>query len=305
MVVDSTESVDINTYVGKIEEGSSIQLRFPLGGKVTSVNVRKNQHVKKGDILATTDNTQQQNALTTARATLRQAQDGYERAKKVYEEGALAEVKWVEIQTQLEKAKATAAAAEQQVKDCILRSPESGIIEECDLRVGQQLLPGQTAIRLINTDGVQISFPVPENEISKIHTGTEAEIIVPALSDMRLKGVVGEKDMLSNPLTHSYNAKITISNKSGELMPGMMCKVHLLDQRKTGFVIPSRCVQTTQNGISVWIVKSGRAERKLVSSSTYVRGGVLIDNGIEKGDTVIIGGYQKLYEGAEVVNNGK
>ena len=300
MRVEASEAVNINTYIGKVQEATSLQLRFPLGGKITSVKVKKGQQVKQGELLATTDDTQQQNALTTAQATLAQAQDAYNRLKKVYEQGALAEVKWIEIQTQLQKAKATADAARQQVSDCMLRAPQSGIIEDCDLHVGQQLLPGQTAITLINTDGVQIVFAVPENEISTITIGSSADITVPALSDLKLTGTIHEKDMLSNPLTHSYDAKISISNKDGKLMPGMMCKVACQSSQLTGFVIPAHCVQTMQDGNMVWIKKNGKASRQQISSSAYVKGGLLIDNGLQEGDTIIVSGYQKLYEGAEV-----
>ncbi|MBR1809105.1 MAG: efflux RND transporter periplasmic adaptor subunit [Paludibacteraceae bacterium] len=300
MRIDSAEAVNMNTYVGKVEEGTSLQLRFPLGGKITSVRAKKGQRVRQGELLATTDDTQPRNALQTAEATLAQAQDAYERLKQVYEQGALAEVKWIEIKTQLQKAKATADAARQQVNDCKLYAPQNGIIEECDLRTGQQLLPAQTAVTLINTDGVQIVFPVPEKEIAAIRAGDKAEITVPALDDLRLTGTIGEKDMLSNPLTHSYNAKIYISNKDGMLMPGMMCKVACLGSRVTGYVIPASCVQTMQYGISVWVVKEGKAIRRSVTSSAYVKGGILIDSGIEQGNIIITGGYQKLYEGAEV-----
>ena len=300
LVTDSLPSTVMNTYVGKVEESTSLALRFPLGGKVTSVNVKKNQQVRQGQILATTDNTQQQNALATTRATLSQAQDAYNRLKKVYDEGALAEVKWVEIQTQLQKAKSAVSAAEEQLKDCIIRAPQDGIIEECDLKVGQQLLPSQTAIRLINTDGVEVSFPVPEKEISDLHIGDEAEIIVPALSDLQLTGRVSGKNMLSNTLTHSYDAKIALRNKDGMLMPGMMCKVHIKGMGKTGYVIPANCVHTRLDGIAVWLIKDGKATRRAITSKEFVEGGILVDSGLEKGDSIITSGYQKLYEGAEI-----
>ena len=300
MRVECANSVTVNTYVGKVEESTSLQLRFPLGGKVNTVNVKKGQRVRQGELIATIDDTQQRNALKAAQATLNQAQDAYERLKHVYEEGALAEVKWIDCQTKLQTAKAATDAAQQQLKDCKLYAPQSGIIEECDLRTGQQLLPGQTAVKLINTDGVQIVFPVPETEISTINTGDKAEIIVPALNDLRLEGTIGEKDMLGNSLTHSYNVKIQVPNKGNMLMSGMMCKVSCTSSKTAGYIIPAKCVQTMQNGISVWVVKNGTAHRQTVASSAYVKGGILIDNGLEEGDTVITSGYQKLYEGARV-----
>ena len=300
MQTGAVETIATNTYMGKVAEGTSLSLRFPLGGKVTNVYVHKNQHVRQGDKLATIDDTQQQNALKTAKATLSQAQDGYDRLRKVYEQGAVAEVKWVEIQTQLQKAQAMVSAAEQRVADCVIHAPQNGIIEECDLSKGQQLLPTQTAIRLINTEGVVVSFAVPEKEISSVHTGDEAEILIPALDDKQLSGSISEKSMTGNILTHSYEAKIALRNKGGELIPGMICKVRLKKDKREGIVIPADCVQTRQDGLSVWIVEDGIAHKREIQTARFVEGGVLVEEGLQAGETIVTKGYQKLWEGAEV-----
>ncbi len=301
MVAASSQAEPSLTYIGKVSEGASLSLRFPLGGKVTGVYVHTGSRVREGELLAKVDDTQQRNAYNSAKATLEQAEDGYRRLKKVYDEGALAEVKWVEIQTQLQKAKSTFSAAEQQLRDCSLHAPQSGVIEQCDLHTGQQLLPSQSALKLINTEGVEVVFSVPEREIQTLHTGDKAEVVISALNDKIVEGKVGEKSMTGNLLTHSYEAKIALPNKGGELLPGMMCKVRLLKNRHTGFVIPASCVQTRQQGKAVWVIKDGKATRKDVKTAIYVDGGVLVTSGIEEGDTIVTTGMQKLWQGAETI----
>lgn len=298
--LDSVSTFSQATYIGKVEESSSMQLRFPMGGTVSSVNVHKNQRVSKGQVLTTIDDLQPRQVLATAQATLAQAQDAYNRLKQVYDKGALPQVQWVEIQTQLEKAQAMVEIAKQQVADCTLRAPEDGIIDECDIRVGQQLLPSQTAIRLINIDGVQIVFAVPEHEIANLKIGTEVEIVVPALGESTLIGTISEKDITCNPLTHSYNARVNLTNPNKELIPGMVCNVSIVSSKDTGFVVPSQCIQTTKGGTAIWLETDGKAHRQIVECAAFVEGGVLINKGLSAGDRVIVSGYQKLYEGAEI-----
>lgn len=300
MQLDSVPTSIKHNYIGKIEEGSSLHLRFVYGGTVTAVNVHKGQRVSKGQVLATIDDTQPRNALNTAQATLNQAEDGYNRLKQVYDNGAIAEVQWVDIQTQLDKAQVLVNAAKQQVEDCIITAPETGIIEECDIRVGQQLLPSQTAVRLINIDGVIVSFPVPEQEIASLKIGTEVEIIVPAIGNQSFKGKITEKNMTANAITHSYQAKVSLINRESLLMPGMSCRVNIIDNSQSGLVVPAECIQTTKEGTTVWVVKDGKAHRQLVELGGYVQGGVVIVSGLKKGENIITSGYQKLYQEAEV-----
>ena len=83
----------------------------------------------------------------------------------------------------------------------------------------------------------------------------------------------------------------------------MVCKVTMDEPENTGFVIPSRAVQTMSDGIGIWKIKNGRAKRCIIKSNKYVADGVLVMEGIEKGDTIVTEGYQKLFDNAKVEIN--
>ena len=68
-----------------------------------------------------------------------------------------------------------------------------------------------------------------------------------------------------------------------------------------GFIIPANCVHTQHNGIAVWIASNGKAHRQPITSSAFVQGGILGESGLEAGDSIICTGYQKLFEGAEII----
>lgn len=78
----------------------------------------------------------------------------------------------------------------------------------------------------------------------------------------------------------------------------MVCKINVSADSSEGIIIPTRSVQVRTNGMNVWLVKNGRAERRMVSLGKYVADGVMVESGIETGDTVIISGTQKMFNGA-------
>lgn len=300
MAIDSMTGGLTRTYVGEVEENLSVAMSFATGGKVRSLRVKNGDYVSAGQLLVSVDNTSALNAYNTAKASLKQAEDAYQRLKKVYEQGSLPEVKWVEMLTNLDKARSMEQIAKKQLDDCSLYAPISGVVNGCDCAVGSTLLPGEAAMNILDMKQVAVTFTVPESEIATALVGHEARVQVPALDDLVLTGKISEQSLTANRLSHSYTLKIALPNSDKKLLPGMVCKVLLEQPNTEGIIIPAKMVQTRPEGLSVWVLHNGRAERRLVQSTEFVANGVLVSGGLHYGDTVITGGYEKLYTGAAV-----
>ena len=115
-------------YVGTIEADKSVTLSFETGGLIRNIYVKEGQKVQKGELLAELDDRTARNAYQAAKVTLEQAEDGYKRAESVYKKGSLPEVKWVEIQTQLNQAKSMADICLKNVENCKMYATQSGTI---------------------------------------------------------------------------------------------------------------------------------------------------------------------------------
>lgn len=300
MAVDTVSGGMTRTYVGEVEENLSVSASFPTGGRVERVYVHEGDRVSAGQVLATVNSATAQNAYNSAKASLEQAEDAYKRLKKVYDQGSLAEVKWVEMETNLERARSMEQIARKQLEDCTLRSPISGIVGSCNATAGASLLPGEPAVTVLDLGKVCVTFSVPESEISSVRVGEDAYVYVPALGNRMMTGRITDRGVTSSRVSHSYQVKIAFSNTDKSLLPGMVCKVLLEQPENQGFVVPAKCVQTRPEGLSVWVVENGRAQHRIITSSSFVANGVLVSSGLHPGDTVITAGMDKLYVNAEL-----
>lgn len=303
MTVDTVRSGMIRTYVGELEESLSLSLSFPLGGKIEKILVHEGDFVRTGQLIATINRNNAQNTYNSAKAQLEQAEDAYRRLKIVYDQGSLAEIKWVEMLTNLEKARSLEQIAVKQLNDCELYAPTSGVVGKCNAKVGASVLPGEPAVTLLDVCEINAVFSVPESEISTVPIGRETDIRIPALNDLILRGRVSEKSITSNPVAHSYQVKIPLPNAKRKLLPGMVCKIILAQSNSEGFVIPASCVQTRPEGTSVWVIKNGKPERRIINAAEYVVNGILVTDGLHQDDTLIVSGQQKLFSGAEISIN--
>lgn len=303
-VIANTTSTYTHTYVGKIESTASIPLTMQSAGQVLQVYVRKGDRVKAGQEILRIDNTRAKDALQAASATLKEIEDGYARAEKVFAEGGVTEQKMVELQAKLQQARSMVNMSKKSVDDCVLRAPSAGVIGDCDVHVGQVVSPVLPVATLLHTDGFNVSFDVAETDIPHLAVGDKGGIQIAAIGQDTIPIRIIEKSLVANLIAHTYTLKAEVRATEAQkkvLLPGMISKVWLQTQITSGYAVPTRCVQILQSGHSVWVVENGKAQRRAVEIGMHTQGRVLVTNGLHTGDTLIVEGQQKLYSGAAVV----
>ena len=215
-VVKVSESSYMNSrnYVGTVEAVSSSSLSFEVMGNVSKVFVTEGENVQKGKLLATLDKATLQNSYNASLASLKEAQDAYNRMKSLYDNGSLPEMKWVEVQSKLQQAVSMEQISRKSLKDAGLYAPFSGVISSKSIEPGMNVMPGIEVMQLADISTVNIKIAVPEKEISRVNKGQQAEVRVGALGDKLFTGVVSEKGIAANPLAHTYEVKIKLNNTS-------------------------------------------------------------------------------------------
>ena len=80
----------------------------------------------------------------------------------------------------------------------------------------------------------------------------------------------------------------------------MIGKVVLKADVSNGIIIPANAVLINQEGKFVWVVEDGRATRRNITLAGYSGTGVIVREGLQVGDEIIVEGYQKVSEGMRV-----
>ena len=290
------------SYSGTVEEESGTLLSFAVGGTVSRVLVNEGDRVGKGQLIATLDAEQLTHNHASARAALKQAEDAYKRMEELHGKGSLPEIKWVEAQTALERARASEQMARKQLADCRLYAPFSGVISKKFAEKGQNVGAGTQVVKLVAVGRMKVKIAVPESEMAQITVGQKADITVEALGGAAMRGTVTEKGVTADPLSRSYDVKLSLPKASGKLLPGMVADVKLDGARQTqACVLPAHVVQIDErNNRFVWVASGGKAAKRIVSVGDFTADGVIITSGLADGDIVITAGAQKVSEGMRV-----
>ncbi len=289
-------------YIGVIEEKTTASLSFMTSGTLSMLSLREGQKVKKGQLIAKLNAPSINQAVIAARAKYEQAQDAFRRMDQVYKAGSLSDVKYVQIKTELQQAKAMYEMAENELQDTYLYAPFSGVVGQTFLSVGESVLPGVPVLTLLHTQDAMAKVSVPAQDILNIQIGDTADLAVNVLPNHPFEGTVAWSGIVSNALSHTYEVMIQIANTDGALLPGMLCDVTLyLDAEKSQIVVPNNAVTLDEhNRKFVWLVQDGKAVRQPVQVGELTDMGVSILDGLQQGDVYVIDGKQRLSVGLAV-----
>lgn len=300
VTLDTTESR--NTYVGTIAADKSLTLSFETGGCIKRILVKEGQKVSQGQLLAELDDRTALNAYNAAKVTLERAEDGCRRAESIYRKGSLPEVKWVEIQTQLNQARSVAEISKKNLENCRMYAPQSGTIGGKSVEAGMNVMPFQPVMQLLDMQQIAVRVNIPENEIAGLRPGQKAQIRVNAL-DENFEGKITEIGVVADPLSHAYPVSIQVSKAGTRLLPGMVCRVGLNGSADTArcLEVPMQAVQVSNNGLHfVWTYVDGKAHKVFVQTEGFTEKGVRVSGGLKAGDRVITEGSQKICENTDI-----
>lgn len=295
-----TEAASV-TLPATIEAGQSTSPGFTVGGTIRSIAVQVGDHVAKGQLLATLDDSSLRSAYDMTAASLEEAKDVYRRMEMLHQRKALADIKWVEVQSKLKQAQAACDLARTQMGDTKLYAPFSGTVSQKLADVGQSVLPSAPIVEIISSGALKAAVSVPENMIGSIHVGDPATVTSQAAGGGTFTARVTEKGVSADPVSRAYTVKLSIDSPQG-LMDGMVARASFqapaTEQAPQETVLPLGAVMLGDDNVNfVWLDSAGVAARRNVTLGRMTDTGVVIASGISPADRVIVQGQQKVSRG--------
>jgi membrane fusion protein (multidrug efflux system) len=142
-------------------------------------------------------------------------------------------------------------------------------------------------------------FQVPERYADKLEVGQRVTFHVAALPGREFSGRVDFVDPVVQLPGRTITVKAQVPNPRRELRSGMFIEVRLAtDVRPNAVVIAEDAVLPLQGGNFAWVVIDGKATRRPLELGVRTPGFVEALTGVEAGEQVVVGGQERLSEGA-------
>ena len=304
------------TLTGEVQARFRADISFRVSGRVLERLVDVGAHVNAGDLLAKLDPAEQQAdfdaataGVTAAEAQLRVAQATFDRHTQLLSSGFTTRVAYDHAQEQLRTAQSTLESAKSQLGtarealgDTELHARAAGVITARNLEVGQVVQAAQSVFTLAQDGERDAVFDVPESMFFGDVAGGRVSLALVSDSDVTATGYVREVSPAVDPKSSTVRVKVAIQNPPAAMPLGSAIAGTAGMKPATEITVPWSALMAMGSKPAVWIVdpKTKTASLKPVTIGVYEAGSVLIKQGLEAGDRVVIDGGKLLSSGQPV-----
>jgi len=245
-------------------------------GRVSEILAIPGQVVKQGDILAkitSTELTQSQLSFLKAKSASQLADQAANRARILYKEDVIALAELQRREAEASSAKAEFRATNDQLRvqgmdqPSIDRLAKTGVIEsinnviatipgeivERKINKGQVVQPADALFTVADLGSLWAVSEIPESNSYLIHKRQKVILIIPALRNAEVEGVVAHVDSIVNPQTRTVVVRMEVPNKDALIKPGMLATMMIESQPTERLLVPSSAVIREDNHDHVFI----------------------------------------------------
>ena len=307
------------SYLGHVNVMDTQKNAFLTGGTLKTLNVSEGDIVKKGDLLATLDEStvlkdkevletnyiNALNILDEAKKSYDFVKDDYNRKEKLYNGGALSEVLFDSVIFKLEQARIGYEKAknnvisvkkqyekvENQIAEFQVESEIAGVVVAITASVGEKIQP-MNPIIIISSENKEVVTGVVRDDLSKISIGDSVSV---KYDDEILNGNIYYIGTKLNILTKTYPIKIALEDETEDLIDQSLVNVKFVVGEEKGFWIPINSINTEIEDY-VFVYFDGVAEKRKINLIKTDGENVKVD-GLMIGDKLVIQGMSNLRNG--------
>ena len=293
--------VDAILASGQIEAIQSVELRPDIEGRLAQILVREGAEVAKGTPLFKVDDGELTAEVARAAADRDLATQALERTRDLMGQRASS-------QADLERAEAMSRSTRAQydllalrLARTTVRAPFTGVVGQRFVSLGDYVTTSTRLASVQTVNPQRAAFQVPERYAAALKAGQRVVFRVAALPGKEYSGIVDFVDPVVQLPGRTITVKAEVANPKRELQAGMFIDARLATEvRPSAVVIPEDAILPIQGTIYVWVAKEGKAARRQVTLGVRTPGWVETRSGIEAGEAVVVGGQERLSEGAPV-----
>lgn len=313
----------LKAQAGKIlpNENRLAHLSARVSGRIVAVYANLGDRVKSGDRLLLLDSPavgEAQLEYRKTRTAMRVTEKALERARALFDRGAIGAGEYQRREADFENAKADLHEAEEklhllgmtepeierlgtkqfrhaEVAQVFLRAPFSGEVVERNATVGEVVDRNEMLFAVADLSTVWVRADFPEQQAGRLQAGLDVEVRVIAYPDDVFRGAVSYVGAMVDPTTRTVMARSEIPNPDRRLRPEMYAEVTLLTPERSVLAVPQAAVQQVGSRTMVFVVRGpSRFELREVKIGESSKAYVHVKSGVGAGDEVVTQGSYAL-----------
>ena len=315
MQVQKATVPDVVETTGTVRAALSAQLASQVMGTITRVNVHEGDHVRRGEVLVSIDEAQQQAAYTSAKAGLQASQESIaaadadyaladatmKRYQMLYDKKSVSPQEYDEVKTKLAAAKARRDAAHagrtqaeagvSQASTAMgftnVRAPFDGIVIAKLAEPGAMAAPGVPLLVVEDPSRFRLEAQLDESKLAVVKLGEMVPVVIDALGDQPIEGKVAQIVPAADPSSRTFTVKIDLP-PNPQIRSGLFGRARFPHGERESISIPKSAVLNRGQLQAVYVVGSDQlASLRYVTLGSAWDDQVEVLSGLQSGDRIV------------------
>ena len=290
------------TLPGSLEAWEDITLGLEQAGPIRWIGPREGQRLAQGDPILRVDPDTLESQHRASQVDHDLAERQLRRMETLVDKQLVSELEFDQAREAFELAKSRLRQSALALEKSTLVSPIDGVLDVLLVDRGEFGSVGTPAAVVVRVDLLKVLVDVPEKDVSALRVGGTARITLTASAGDRPRTVDGTIEHVAyraDPASRTYQAKVAVANPSGALRPGMIVRVEF-DRKlhRRVVTVPLYSLVDRDGHKELYVEQDGVALRRAVVTGPVVDDQVVIHDGIEPGERLIVSGQQLVRDGA-------
>jgi membrane fusion protein (multidrug efflux system) len=295
--------------VGTVAAVQGVEVSNEVAGVVTEIRFESGDQVKAGQVLVVLDDSVDRADLEGLRAAEKLAEIKLNRNTTLLRDRAVSRGDVDEATAQLDQARALVKAKQATIDKKTIRAPFAGQLGIRQADLGEFLPEGSPIVPLQSLDPVYVDFSLPERHLSALGEGQAVRVLVAAYPERVFAGEIQAISPAIDTSTRNLKLRARLENPDLALRPGMFARVSaLLPVEEQVLTLPREAISFNTYGDSVFLIAeqdgTTKVQRRQVKTGAVIGEAVVIEDGLDLGERVVLAGQVKLMNGQEVQITG-
>lgn len=302
---------------GTVKAAVSAQLASQMMGTIIRVNVQEGDRVRRGEVLVSIDEAQQQAAYTGAKAGLQASQESIaaadadyalaeatmKRYQMLYDKKSISPQEYDEVKTRLAAAQArrdSAHAGRTQAEAGVseastamgftkVRAPFDGLVISKLAEAGAMAAPGVPLLVIEDPSRFRLEVQVDESKMSAVKLGETVPVVIDALGDLPIEGKVTQIVPAADPASRTFTVKIELPSLSGApVRSGLFGRAYFPRGLREAIRIPTTAVLNRGQLQAVYVMGADQlASLRYVTLGAASGDQAEVLSGLQNGDHIV------------------
>ncbi len=198
-------------------------------------------------------------------------------------------------------ARARMTMARKALADAVVRAPFEGIVDQRFVSVGDYVVRGTKVASVMRTTPLRVELTVPGQYIATIAAGRSVSLEVDAYPGRTFTGRIRYVSPGVQADSRALIIEAVVPNETGELKPGQFATARIEQASQTPAVlVPGSAVRTDSDTARVYVIVTGSAEERIVTTGQTVGDLIEITSGLKAGDVVATSNVAQLADGMRI-----